>query len=408
MRCGTVAIVGRTNVGKSTFLNACLGERIAIVSPLPQTTRDELLGVLHRPTAQIAFTDTPGFHRPKTELGRRMNQTALDTVRSHEAVVFMTDTSRLVRRPPRPARPPAATAGDPEAFDPLHPDDRRLLKILPPDVPVILVINKVDLLRDKGRLLPFITAFNEAHPFAAIIPTSLLRHEGISQVLDELEAHLPEGDARFDDSTLTDKPATFFAREYIREQVLLSTRREVPHAVAVTVERYDESPKLIRIQATLHVEKAGQRAIIIGQRGEGVKAIGTAARQRLEELLDKHVHLELFVRVTERWKDVPRQLREMGYETGGGRDLSSVLPKLPQRHVTKPKPKAQKKPAKGGQSAPSIGGPPKQGKPKPGKAGVNPRHGKPKPGRSGASQGKPGQGPNRPSKRAKKPKRRTS
>ncbi len=345
MRCGTVAIVGRTNVGKSTFLNACLGERIAIVSPLPQTTRDELLGVVHRPTAQIAFTDTPGFHRPKTELGRRMNQAALDTVRSHEAVVFMTDVGRVTSRRIRPTR-----TGSTEETDLLHPDDRRLLKVLPPNVPTVLVVNKVDLLRDKSRLLPFMAAFNEAHPFVATIPTSMLKADGVERVLDEIEAHLPEGNTRFDDDALTDKPATFFVREYIREQVMLVTQREVPHAIAVTVERFEEGQKLIRIQATLHVEKTGQRIIIVGRGGEGIKGIGTKARERLEELLGKRIHLELFVRVTERWKDMPRQLRELGYETGGGRDLSNVLPKI----ATPRKKELKKKPDKKAARAPST------------------------------------------------------
>jgi GTP-binding protein Era len=326
MRCGTVAIIGRTNVGKSTFLNACLGERIAIVSPLPQTTRDELLGVVHRETSQIAFTDTPGFHRPKSELGRRMNQAALDTVRSHDAVIFMTDVGRLSR--PRKVVVESKRLGQ-ELADPVHPDDRRLLSLLRPETPCVLVVNKVDLLKDKGKLLPLIAAFSELYPFAAVIPTSVRSGKGVDNILDELEMRLPEAEPGFSADALTDKPATFFVREFVREQVMLETRREVPHAVAVTVERYDESTKLIRIQATIHVEKAGQRIILVGRGGEQIKSIGVGARARLEELLAKQVHLELFVRVTERWKDVPRQLREMGYEVGGGRDLSSVLGKAP-------------------------------------------------------------------------------
>lgn len=337
MRCGTVAIVGRTNVGKSTFLNACLGERIAIVSALPQTTRDEMLGVVHRKEAQIAFTDTPGFHRPKTELGRRMNQRALDTARSHDVVVFMTDVMRAVR-------PPKAAPG--ETLDPIAPDDLRLLGILPPQTPAILVINKVDLLRNKSKLLPLMAAFGEAHAFVDIIPTSVVRDDGVEQVLQSIERNLPEGPARYSPDEITDKPATFFVREYVREQVMQLTRREVPHAVAVTVERYDESAKLLRIQATIHVEKVGQRAILVGQRGQGIKTIGIGARTRLEELLGKQVHLELFVRVTERWKDVPRQLREMGYDGVGGRELSSALPPVPAGAKSRPKKKPKKPPGK--------------------------------------------------------------
>jgi GTPase len=319
MRCGTVAIIGRTNVGKSTFLNACLGERIAIVSPLPQTTRDDLLGVVHRPTSQIAFTDTPGFHRPKSELGRRMNQTALDTVRSHDAVVFMTDVAKLGSLSSKQWRPDS---------DPLHEDDRRLITLLPPETPAILVVNKVDLVRDKGRLLPLLTAFGALRDFAAIIPTSVLSEGGAETILQEIERVLPEAEPSYTEDDLTNKPSSFFVREFIREQVMLSTRREVPHAVAITIERFEDAPQIARIQATIHVEKAGQRVILVGHRGEQIKALGTAARLRIEELLGKKVYLELFVRITERWKDTPRQLRELGYEANGGRDLSNLLPKV--------------------------------------------------------------------------------
>lgn len=340
MRCGTVAIVGRTNVGKSTFLNACLGERIAIVSPVPQTTRDELLGVVHRPESQIAFTDTPGFHRPKTELGRRMNHAALDSVRRHDVVLFMTDVGRVLRK--------RRTALDPsrsELEDALDADDRRLLQLLPPDVPCVLVLNKIDLLGDKSRMLPMMAAFNEAHPFTATIPISVLSEDGVERVLDELERLLPEGAPRFAPDDLTDRPMTFFVREYVREQIMLHTRSEVPHAVAVTVERFEESPKLLSVQATIHVEKAGQRAILIGQRGQAIKTIGTAARERLEELAGKQVYLELFVRVTERWKDTPRMLRDLGYEAGGSRDLSSLLPADAERTRRASKKKVSKKKA---------------------------------------------------------------
>lgn len=334
-RFGTVAIVGRTNVGKSTFLNQVLGQRLAIVSPLPQTTRDDLLGVLSLPNAQIAFTDTPGLHRPKTELGRRMNAIALDSVRSHDVVLFVTDVGRKVSSP----------RFKPE-MDLVHPDDRGLLRALSPDVPCVLMLNKVDLVRDKGRLLPLLVAFQEAYPFVTIIPTSASRADGIDRVLETLVSLLPEGEPKFDADTLTDKPATFFARETVREQIMLLTHREVPHAVAVTVERFEEREKLALIQATIHVEKLGQRAILVGKKGSQIKEIGTRARQHLEELLGRQVHLELFVRVTERWKDVPRQLQELGYEYAHGKQLSNLLPERPPSKRGAPK-KAGLKPAAG-------------------------------------------------------------
>jgi GTP-binding protein Era len=256
-----------------------------------------------------------------------MNQTALDTLRSHDAVVFMTDLSQQGSIPKAKFRPD---------MDPLHPDDRRLLTLLPPGTPTLLVLNKVDLLRDKQRMLPLITAFNEAYAFAATVPTSMLTGDGAERVLEELIKLLPEGESRYPSDEFTDRPATFFVREFIREQIMLTTQREVPHAVAVTVERYDEA-KVDRIQATIHVEKAGQRVILVGKGGEGVKAIGIAARARLEELLGKQIHLELFIRVTERWKDVPRQLSELGYANGaGGRSLSNLLP-AEERAKTRPK-----------------------------------------------------------------------
>lgn len=328
-RFGTVAIVGRTNVGKSTFLNQVLGQRLAIVSPLPQTTRDDLLGVLSLPEAQIAFTDTPGLHRPKTELGRRMNAIALDSVRSHDVVLFVTDIS-----------PKLATLRFNPEMDLINPDDRGLLKALNPDVPCVLMLNKVDLVRDKGKLLPLLSAFNEAFPFHAIIPTSATRADGVDRVLSTLISLLPEGEPRFEADTLTDKPASFFARETVREQIMHLTSREVPHAVAITVDRFDERPKLTVIQATIHVEKAGQRAILVGKRGEQIKEIGTRARTQLEELLGRQVHLELFVRVTERWKDMPRQLQELGYDYSHGKQLSNLLPERP------PKPKSAASKAK--------------------------------------------------------------
>lgn len=342
-RFGTVAIVGRTNVGKSTFLNQVLGQRLAIVSPLPQTTRDDLLGVLSLPEAQVAFTDTPGLHRPKTELGRRMNAIALDSVRSHDVVLFVTDIGTRLR---------SGAKFKPD-MDIMHPDDRGLLKALSPDVPCVLMLNKVDLIRDKGRMLPLLSAFQEAFPFRAIVPTSAARADGIDRVLEALVALLPEGEPRYEPDTLTNKPASFFARETVREQIMHLTHREVPHAVAVTVDRFEDRPKLTVVQATIHVEKVGQRAILVGRKGDQIKEIGTRARAQLEELLGRQVHLELFVRVTERWKDMPRQLQELGYDHSHGKQLSNLLPELPPRSKARPKPKteAQRAPRRGAKKA---------------------------------------------------------
>lgn len=297
MRFGTVALVGRSNVGKSTFLNAALGESLAIVSPLPQTTRDALLGIAHRPDAQIAFIDTPGLHRPRSELGRRMNAAALEALRATDVVVLMTDVSGAERR---------------EAEVP--PDDRTVIELLPRNARCLLVVNKVDLLRNKARLLPLIEAYTRLHAFEDVIPVSVRRQDGVERVLEAIERLLPEGPAAYDAETLTNRPVSFFVREYVREQVLSSAQGEVPHAVAVSIDAIEPGPRALVIKATLHVEKEGQRRILIGKGGERIRAIGIGARRRIEELVGQKVYLELFVRVTPRWKHVPRQLSELGYE----------------------------------------------------------------------------------------------
>src|SRR5690606_39196478 len=280
MRFGTVSIVGRTNVGKSTFLNAVLGEDLAIVSPLPQTTRDTLLGVVTREDAQIAFVDTPGLHEPKSELGRRMNLQALDALRGTDAVLFMTDTDVLLRG--SGTKPPEIAA-----------EDRDIVARLPKETPVVLVVNKVDRVKNKPLLLPLLEAWSKLHDFRAIVPTSVLRDDGVDRVLDELVALLPESEPAYAADTLTDRPMQFFVREYVREQILNATRGEVPHAVAVTVDRYEEG-RIPRIAATIHVEKPGQRKILVGEGGAMLRRIGTAARKRIEHLVGKHVYLELF------------------------------------------------------------------------------------------------------------------
>jgi GTPase len=309
MRFGTIALFGRSNVGKSTFLNAVLEQDLAIVSSRPQTTRDALLGVLTRDDVQMAFVDTPGVHRPKTELGRRMNHAAFETARTTDAVLFMTDVSCLLGR------------GKKTGEDPIDPEDRDLIQRLPApkDVPTLLLLNKIDLLRDKGRLLPLLTAFQALRDFHAIIPLSALNDDGPERVIAELTPLMPEGPAGYPADTLTDRPSSYFAREYVRESVLSATAGEVPHAVAVSVDSYEEGP-IVRILATLHVDKVGQRRILVGNGGSKIKEIGSAARARIEALVGQKVYLELFVRVSPRWKDAPRQLAELGYSGRGEAD----------------------------------------------------------------------------------------
>jgi GTP-binding protein Era len=303
MRFATVAIVGRANVGKSTFLNAALREPLAIVSVRPQTTRDALLGVVHRADAQLAFLDTPGLHHARNELGRRMNAAALDAARLADVLLFMTDIDPGSRK---------------KALE-LSPEDREILERLPERTPAVAAVNKLDLCRDKARVLPLLVELEKARPFAAIVPVSLRDPRDPPRLLDALVEVSPEGDPGHPDDALTDRPTSFFAREYVRESVLHATRAEVPHAVAVAVDEFVETPTLVRIRATLHVEKPGQRKILVGSGGTTIRSVGIAARKRIEWLVGRKVHLELFVRVTPRWRDTPRMLAELGHDSGSPR-----------------------------------------------------------------------------------------
>ncbi len=314
MQFGTVTLIGRTNVGKSTFLNRALGEPLAITSPLPQTTRDALLGVAMYKEAQIAFLDTPGVHKPRNELGKRMNAAAYDSLLAADLVVMMTDAWA---RPPKKSRSAWSGEADPIESEWIRPGDRDVLGALKRRAaPALLAVNKVDLAKDKTQLLPMLEAYSKVHDFDAIVPISVRKESGVHELLSEIASRLPEGPPGFDADTLTNRPVLFFVREYIREAVLNQLENEVPHAVAVSVDQADERPNLLRLGATIHVEKLGQRKIVVGKGGERIKALGIAARERIEELVGKKVHLELFVRITSEWKNVPRQLAELGYEPG--------------------------------------------------------------------------------------------
>ncbi|MEM9876629.1 MAG: GTPase Era, partial [Myxococcota bacterium] len=297
-KSGTVALVGRSNVGKSTLLNAALALPLAIVSRKPQTTRDRLLGVVRHGGAEIGLLDTPGFHRARSRLGKEMNRHARRAAKEADVVCF------VVSLPPRPV-------GE---LTP-HPGDLALLAQVQEDAttPVVLVINKIDLLKRKDALLPLIAQYAERRTFAAVVPVSAQRDDGVTRILDEVAPLLPDGDPRFDEDTLTDRPLRYFAAEYVREPILRVTSQEVPHAVAVTVERFSErSGGLVDIHATIHVERNGQKRIIIGDKGAGLKRIGTEARQRVEDLLGQRVNLQLFVRVTPDWRERPAALADFG------------------------------------------------------------------------------------------------
>jgi GTPase len=299
-RAGRVAILGRPNVGKSTLLNALVGERIAITSSHPQTTRDQIRGIFTDEDAQLVFIDTPGVHRARTKLGARMNQLARDATRDCEIVFFMTDLA-------------------PGSGSEMREVDRVILAQVPAKTPVILVLNKSDKMKDKTKLFPILEGYAKAHPFAEIVPMSARKQDsGVRHLLEAVKKLLPVGEKIFPDDELSDRPVRFFVSEMVREQILAKTRDEVPHGIAVTVERFDEAPRVPHISATIHVDREGHKKIVIGEKGAVIKAVGQGARKRIEELVGRQVHLELWVRVTPRWYESDAQLKDMGYGADEG------------------------------------------------------------------------------------------
>ncbi len=294
-------------MGKSTLLNAALEQPLAIVTSTPQTTRDTILGVVHVGGAEIALLDTPGLHRAESALSRAMNRSARNAAKSADVVVFVTDL-------------PEASGDTRRGTLRPHPGDIALLSDLGEGQPTILVLNKVDRVRDKSTLLPLLDALAKVRAFEAIVPISAKKENGVVRVLDEVAKLLPEGEHRFGPDDITDRPTRFFAGEYVREQILLATKEEVPHATAVTIDAFEEKPKVMRIAATIHVERPGQKKILVGAGGAMLKEIGTRARARIEELIGCPVFLELFVRVTPGWRESRPLLDELGYgESKAGR-----------------------------------------------------------------------------------------
>jgi GTP-binding protein Era len=290
-RAGFVSIVGRPNVGKSTLLNAVLGRKIAAVTPKPQTTRRRLLGIKTLPTAQILFVDTPGIHKASDLMNERMVERALQSVAEADAVLWMVD-----------------------ARHGLNAGDREIAALLPgPPKPVVVAVNKIDG-RPKATLLPLMAEIASLVPDRAIVPISARSGENIDRLLEAIVAALPEGPRYYPPDELTDEPERAIAAEIVREKAMMETRDEIPYAVAVTVDAFEEKPEkgLVVITATIHVARESQKPILIGQRGSRLKAIGQAARIELEALLDTRVFLELFVRVQADWTKHVARLREFG------------------------------------------------------------------------------------------------
>jgi GTPase len=303
MKSGFVTILGRPNAGKSTLLNALVGEKLAIVTHKPQTTRNRLQGVLNvpgkkgHPKAQIVLVDTPGVHKPDTRLDTKMMQEVYDALDGANLILLITDATQkfgagekfvveLVRRSPTPA---------------------------------ILLLNKSDRI-DKRKLLPIIEQWSREHAFREVIPISALKRDNLDLLLEKIVEILPQGPAYFPQDQLTDVPVRFLVAEAVREQVLLAAEEEVPYATTVLIDQYEESKTLDRIFATIYVEREGQKAIVIGKGGQMLKKIGTAARLEIERMLGKKVFLQLFVKVRPGWRDSAefvegldwrRQLQEM-------------------------------------------------------------------------------------------------
>ena len=281
--------MGRPNVGKSTLLNALLGQKLAITAGKPQTTRTCILGVYaaKSPPTQIAFVDTPGMHRPKNALGRALVEEAKAALADTHVVVMVVE--------PEPA----------------EADEEVLRAAAGSERSVILVVNKVDRVKPKSAMLPRLEAWAKRHDFAALIPLSARNAEGLDRLIEQIRERLPEG-SLFEDDFLTDRPERFFAAELIREKVIAHTRQEVPHGVAVQIETWEDGAKLTRIAATIVVEKESHKGIVIGARGGLLKTIGSEARAEIEALLrGRKVFLELWVKVVPGWTDDPARTREM-------------------------------------------------------------------------------------------------
>ena len=293
---GFVSILGRPNAGKSTLLNALVGAKLAIVTATPQTTRTLTQGVLNLEGAQIVFLDTPGIHKPDSTFNRRMMETVRTALRERDLLIFVADVTR-----------------------PFDAADRAAVELVrPARTPILLALNKIDRLKDKSLLLPLIEQYQSLHDFADYLPISALTGEGLEELRLGLVSRLPEGPVFFPPEHLTDQPERFLAAELIREKLILETREEIPHALAVLVERWEETPKLTRIAATIYVERDGQKGIVIGAGGSLLKRVGTAARQEIEALFGRKIFLELFVKVRPRWRDNPQMLAALDWRSMSG------------------------------------------------------------------------------------------
>lgn len=291
-KSGFAAIIGLPNVGKSTLLNALAGQKIAIVSEKPQTTRNKILAIVNGTNYQIVFTDTPGIHRPHNKLGEFMVKTAIDAVNDVDIVIFMIDAAGKI-----------------------SPIEREIVQnIKKSGLDCILVINKADMVK-KEELLPVIADYASLNDFAAIVPISAKTGDGVDILLGEMKKLLPEGPKFYDDEELiTDQQEKGIAEEIIREKILRFLDKEVPHGIAVQIEKMSELENITKIYASIYCEKASHKGIIIGKNGEMLKKIGKYARYDIEKMLDKKVYLELWVKVRNDWRNSEKDIRGFGFD----------------------------------------------------------------------------------------------
>jgi len=293
-KAGYVAMIGKPNVGKSTLLNHLVGQKVSIVSNKPQTTRRRVLGIASGDNYQIAIIDTPGVHEPHTRLGRSMVDQARSALGDIDLILYVTDISKMPNE-----------------------EDKEIARMLrTPEgekaIPRVLCFNKMDLLR-ADQVVDHVEAYCKLIGTEDYMMTSATKNQNVDKLIEMILEKLPIGERMFDEDEFTDQSSRFMAGELVREKILVATRQEIPHATAVFVEEWEDTGDLVRIHATIYVEKSSQRAIIIGKKGEFLKKIGTEARQEIEALLGKRVFLELFVKVSEDWRMNPRVLRELEY-----------------------------------------------------------------------------------------------
>ncbi len=289
MKAGIVSVVGRPNVGKSTLINRVVGQKVAIVTHKPQTTRNRITAIAATGKAQIVFIDTPGIHKPRHEMDRLMVETAVSSLQQVDIVLLMIDITQAFGR------------GDQHVLE--------LMKKV--DVPLLLAINKVDQVA-KESILPLIDEYQSRGSFNEIVPISALEGDNVDRLVEVLEAYLPEGPPLFPEDALTDLPERFFAAEMIREKILIHVHEEVPYSTAVRVESWDDRDGMIHVEASVLVERDSQKGILLGQGGRMIKRIGTEARKELESFLNTRVYLGLYVKVRERWRENRRLLSELG------------------------------------------------------------------------------------------------